>query len=268
MLASYHVHSNYSDGDSSIADIVTAGAGAGLDELGISDHYVLLEGGQTLNWSMPLDALPMYLEEIEAARELCGDLILRVGVEADFVPGTVDELGDVLGSLPLDFVLGSVHLVDGFLVDCAKKYWDEITQNERNDVIRGYWRRIAEMARSGRFDIVAHLDLCKKFGYQATVDLSEETAAALDAVAQSGMAVEINTAGWYMPDAREAYPSTPILRGCYRRGIPVLITADAHTPANLLRGYDRALALAKATGYTQLAAFEGRQMRLVEGGKG
>ena len=264
MLTSYHVHSNYSDGDSSIAEIVAAGARAGLDELGISDHYVLVEGHQALKWSMPLDALPRYLEEIESARKLSGAVTLRAGVEADYLPGTVDELGDLLGSLPLDYVLGSVHLVDGFLVDCAKKCWDEITQDERNDLIREYWRRIAEMARSGRFDIVGHLDLCKKFGYHATVDLSEETATALDAIAQSRMAVEINTSGWYMPDAREVYPSPAILRGCYRRGIPVLVSADAHTPANLLRGYDRALALAKATGYTRLAAFEGRKMRLVE----
>ena len=45
MLTSYHNHTNWSDGAATLAALIEAGRGAGLDELGISDHYVLYPGG-------------------------------------------------------------------------------------------------------------------------------------------------------------------------------------------------------------------------------
>ena len=83
------------------------------------------------------------------------------------------------------------------------------------------------LARSGIFDFVGHLDLYKKFGQRPSVDMSEHVNAVLDAIAQSGMAVELNTAGGHK-DAREAYPSQGMVVGCRKRGIPMLVTSDAH----------------------------------------
>lgn len=262
MTTSYHVHSTYSDGHCSIRELALAAADAGLDELGISDHYVLLASGDLPGWSMPLEALPRYLDEIRAAaEELDGRLLVRYGLEADFDPGTWRELGDVLARHPFDYVIGSVHFIDGFPVDTDRRDWDDLTQPQRNDMVRAYLDRIRQLTGTGLFDFVGHLDLYKKFGHAPTVDVSQDVAAVLDAIAASGMAVELNTAGWSMP-VREAYPSPTILAGCRRRGAPVVITADAHHTSNLTRDYDRAQALLRATGYTETAAFAGRQMRL------
>lgn len=261
MLTSYHVHSKLSDGQTTIPELAQAAVEAGIDELGVSDHYVLLPGGETVDWGMPLDALSGYVEEIRrTAEEFHDRIIIRCGLEADFMPTTVDELGQTLKAYPFDYVIGSVHFVDGFPIDeCAEK-WDALSRGERDDVIRAYWNRVADMADSELFDFAGHLDLYKKFGHKPSVDITEDIAAALDAIARSGMAVEINTAGWYLP-AGEAYPSAEILVECRKRGIPVLITADAHNPANLTRGFERARELVRETGYTSLSTFANREMR-------
>ena len=114
------------------------------------------------------------------------------------------------------------------------------------------------MVETGMFDVAAHLDLSKKFAIYPSVDMSAEISAALDAIAASNMSVEINTSGWYKP-CEEAYPSPSILRGCLERGISVLVGADAHSPEDLIRGYDRAYALLREVGFTEIASYAGRQ---------
>ena len=259
MLTSYHVHSKFSDGENTIQEIVNAGVSAHLDELGISDHYALLSGNRTVPWSMKLDSLPQYFEEISAAKESVKDkLVVRYGLEADFDPDAVNELRDVLQSHPFDYVIGSIHFVNGFPIDELKDYWDQLAESERNDMICEYWNRIAALANCGLFNFAGHLDLYKKFGYLPTVDTSKEMRNALDEIAKSGIAVELNTSGWYK-DIKEAYPSQIILQECRKRSIPVLITADAHNIANLTRAYDRAASLLKGIGYNQLTAFANRK---------
>src|SRR5262249_14890528 len=203
----------------------------GLDEIGISDHYVVAPRGLRAQWSLPLDRLAEYVAELKAAAAET-DVTLRVGIEADFFPETVDELAERLAAFPFDYVIGSVHYVDGFPVDESATHWEAITEAERNELWRGYWERLRQMAESRRYDFAAHLDLPKKFGFRPTIDLVREAHAALDAIAAAGMAAEINTAGWSLP-AAEAYPAPDLLRAARQRGIPLLINADAHRPEHL-----------------------------------
>jgi len=259
MLASYHVHTRWSDGDRAVADCVRAARAMGLDEVGISDHYVLTPDGSQVRWGMILDALEGYVDAVQsAACEGGEDLVVRLGIEADYFPESAGALKDMLASQPFDYVIGAVHLVDGFPIDENAENWAHLTQSERDDVIRRYWVRVREMAESRMFDIAAHLDLTKKFGFQASVDLLDEISAALDAVASAGMSVEINTAGWYFA-CEEAYPAPSIIRQCFERGVPVLIAADAHDPPDLIRGFDRARRLLQDMGCTHIASYAGRR---------
>lgn len=258
MLTSYHVHSRWSDGQGEIADLVMAAAKLGLDELGISDHYTLRPDRAQMNWSMRLDLLDRYVEAVQAVMGRRGGPVVRLGLEADYFPETADALADVLASQPFDYVIGSVHFVDGFPIDECAENWERLTQDERDDVIRGYWVRVRQSAESGLFDIAGHLDLTKRFGFHPSVDVSREISAALDAIAKAGMSVELNTAGLYAP-CGEIYPAPSIARGCFERRIPVLITSDAHTPQNIARGYKEASRLLSQIGYAEVVSYAGRR---------
>jgi histidinol-phosphatase (PHP family) len=258
MLISYHNHTNWSDGAPTLAAQIQEARRLGLDELGISDHYVLHPELPEVDWSMPPDLLGDYVLQLRAAAAETTDLTLRLGVEADFFPETVEQVRANLSAYPFDYVIGSVHYVDGFPIDYQANVWDALSDDERNEKWRLYWRRIRELAESRAFDFVGHLDLPKKFGHRPTVDLSAEAHAALDAIAAAGMAIEINTAGWSLP-AAEAYPSLELLREARRREIPLLINADAHFTEFLIRNFDRARDLAREAGYTELVRYELRE---------
>jgi len=258
MLISYHNHTNWSDGAPTLAAQIQAAKQAGLDELGISDHYVLHPSGEEVEWTLPLDLLGDYVLQLRAAAAETRGLTLRIGIEADFFPETVDELRTRLEPFPFDYVIGSVHYADGFPIDEKASNWDALTQDQQNETWRLYWVRVRQLAESGVYDFLAHPDLPKKFGHRPSVDLSSEIHAALDAIAEADMAIEINTAGWSLP-AQEAYPSLPILQGARARDIPLLINADAHFTEFLTRNFDRARALAREAGYTELVRYVKRK---------
>ena len=258
MLTSYHNHTTWSDGAPTLAAQIQAAKAAGIDELGISDHYVLYPGGEEVEWSLPLDMLGDYVLELRAAAHEVRGVTLRLGIEADFFPETIDDLRERLAPYPWDYVIGSVHYVDGFPIDENTRFWDALTVDDQNEKWRLYWVRIRQLAESGVFDFVAHPDLPKKFGHRPTVDLTPEITAALDAIAAADMAIEINTAGWSLP-AGEAYPSLELLKAARAREIPLLINADAHFPEFLTRNFDRARDLAREAGYTELVRYELRK---------
>ena len=258
MFTSYHVHSRWSDGEADIAGYIKAAREMGLDEIGMSDHYVLSRDGAPVGWSMPVEAIGDYVEAVQSAAGKAGvSTIVRLGLEADFIPETTDRLQRILDSFPFDYVIGSVHFVDHYPVD-SSRFWPTVAEKDRDMVIRAYWMRIREMAESGIFDITAHLDITKKYGVQPLADMSDVIGDALDAIARADMAIELNTSGWYAP-AKEQYPAPSILTGACERGIPVVITADAHTPENLTRGFEDACRLLINIGYDKIVSYAGRQ---------
>ena len=255
---SYHNPSTWSDGTRSITEMVAAAAASGLAEFGISDHYVLVphQPNNSSEWSMPLAQLDEYAADVQAAAR--DEITVRLGIEADFFPETWPELGERLSGIPFDYLIGSVHYADAFPIDCSPTYWAPLNQDEVDQVYRLYWIRIRQLAECGLFDFVGHLDLPKKFGYYPAADLSLERNAALDAIAAADLAVELNTAGWDKPCA-ECYPSPALLRDVQRREIPVLISADAHAPANVAAHYPRAAELLWDVGCRETVRFQQRK---------
>jgi histidinol-phosphatase (PHP family) len=257
VIASYHNHTTWSDGAASVRETLAAARAQGLDEVGISDHWVLDPRGDTPGWSMDPEALWAYVEEVRACQPGATPT-LRLGLEVDWFPGHGDAIAARLAEHDFDYLIGSVHTLDGFRADSYLQIWESLPVVERDAMHRRYWRSIADMAGSGLFDIVGHLDLTKKFNQHPTVDLSAEIDEALDAIATAGMAVEVNTSGWGYP-CDDAYPAADLLCACRERDIPALISADAHVPERLRWDFDRGAARLSEVGYEEIVLFEGRR---------
>ena len=263
MLVSLHNHTTMSDGEAPLEEMIRSAAAQGVDEIGISDHltwYPDARAGDPPVWSMAVGFLDEYAATLRAAAlQQRSAPVLRVGIEVDFFPENAAAIKARLDPLPFDYVIASVHFVDAFALDAEAKRWEALSVDERNQMWRRYWLLVAECAASRLGDFIGHLDLPKKFGFLPTIDLTREVEQALDAIAAAGQGIEINTSGWHLP-AAEAYPSPALLQSAHRRGIPLLINADAHAPGNLRRDFERARELARSAGYRELVRFEGRKM--------
>jgi histidinol-phosphatase (PHP family) len=258
VLTSYHNHTRWSDGTAELDALIDQAAALGLDEIGVSDHWVLDPEGRKHDWSMPVERLPEYVDAVLAAMNGRTKPVVRLGLEVDYFPETIEQTKERIAPYPFDYVVGSVHYVRGFPLDATRDAWASLAPEEVDRIWREYYAYIGNLASSGLCSFVAHFDLPKKFGFRPTSDLKPHALAALDAIAANGLAIEINTAGWNLP-ASEAYPAPDLLRAARDRDIPLLINADAHSPAHLTRHFDRARQLARDCGYTELVRFERRQ---------
>lgn len=251
-MYTYHNHTQWSDGRSSVDELIARAAELGVAELGVSDHLTIPPANRAPHWSMPREKLPAYVADVQRARAQhsagASDMRVLLGVELDWFEDNEAELAEVLASQPLDYVIGSVHFLDDFAIDGNPHRWSRLSQPEIDGIFRAYWVQIRKLAEARIVDVIAHIDLPKKFGASPSEQPQELIDAAIDAIAAAGTAVEINTAGWHKACA-DAYPSEDIARRCSARQIPMLISADAHRPDDLLRDFSRAQDRLEAAGY-------------------
>ncbi len=92
-------------------------------------------------------------------------------------------------------------------------------------------------------------------------DLRRYYEPAVEAFAESAVAVELSTAGWRKP-VGEQYPAAAFLEMVADAGCPIALSSDAHVPEQLGHGYDRAVELLESVGVEQIAVFERRKRRM------
>jgi histidinol-phosphatase (PHP family) len=271
LLTDYHLHLRPDERSATAAGYYAAdnaeryrdaASERGIAELGVSEHVYRFTAALDV-WQHPLwrefavDELDAYIEFVREETDL------RLGIEADFVPGREDRMATLLESHDFDYVVGSIH----FLGDHAIDYdvYDVWTRGDSPDKVwRTYFTWLGEAARTGMFDILAHPDLVKVWGAERPRpegDLRRFYELAMDGIAESGIAIEVSTAGLRKP-VGELYPATAFLEMCLEAGNPVALSSDAHVPDQVGFGYDRALELLEQLGVRELSVFERRQRRL------
>jgi histidinol-phosphatase (PHP family) len=274
MLTDYHLHLRLDDVEATAAEHFTVAnveryravaSERGISELGVSEHIYRFR--QTLDvWGHPFwreyahDDLDAYCEFVREETDL------RLGIEADFVPGAEDRLANLLERRDFDYVVGSVHFLSDQAVDMEPYgIWDGSQSAEQ--IWQRYFQMLGEAARSGMFDILAHPDLVKVWGPnrpdrpRPEGDLRRYYEPAIEAIAESQIAIEVSTAG-LRKLARELYPAPAFLEMCLDAGAPIALSSDAHRPEDVGADYEQALELLQRVGYEELCVFEHRTRRL------
>jgi histidinol-phosphatase (PHP family) len=275
VLTDYHVHLR-PDEDGSTAERYFTAANAeryreaaserGIEELGVAEHIHRFVQALEI-WEHPWyrhwarDDVDEYCDFVRGAG-------LKLGIEADFLPGREDRVQNLLEGRDWDYVVGSLHFLRDDAVDLHGEpdwaAWDIWRGADPDRVWARYFETLGEAARSGMFDILAHPDLVKVFAGRVPVpegDLRRYYELAMDGIAESDVAVEVSTAGLRKP-AGEIYPAPAFLEMCLEAGRPVALSSDAHRPEQLGFEYERALELLSGLGVSEVAVFSRRSRRL------
>ncbi|MBF0569361.1 MAG: histidinol-phosphatase HisJ family protein [Candidatus Omnitrophica bacterium] len=258
-ISDYHMHTplcGHADGEP--AAYAQHAVTMGLKEIGFSDHAPLFSHKDP-SITMDESQLPLYHQMIEAVRKQFADqLTIRIGIEADFVPGYEDRTKTMLAAYPYDYVLGSVHFIAewGFDDPIQLKTW---SKKDVNRVYQQYYKLLQKTALSGLFDIMAHVDLVKKFDFHPTIDMAQEVRETAAAFKQAGVLIEINSSGLRKP-VKEIYPSLHDLKIYREAGVPITFGSDAHKPAEVGQDFDKSHQLALAAGYKEYALLKGRKI--------
>jgi histidinol-phosphatase (PHP family) len=273
MLTDYHLHLRPDDADTpaerffnteNVDRYLAAAAAAGIEELGVSEHVYRFRQALEL-WRHPL-WVENASDDLDAYCEFVRGTPLRLGVECDFIPGAEEKTAALLDARDFDYVVGSVHFIgegDSAVDHTGFDVW--AGSEDPDEIWRRYFQALADCARSGLFDILAHPDLVKVWGRDRPApagDLRGFYEPAVEAIAASGIAVELSTAGLRKPIG-ELYPALGFAELCVEAGAPFALSSDAHLPEQVGFEYDRAVEFLDAVGVGEICVFEQRRRSLV-----
>ena len=239
-------------------EYLAASQKAGLAYWGVSDHFPA-PAGYDAEFRMAPGDLPRYFEILDSLREAADDSNLQVlaAVEFDYVPGRMDEVFAALDPLrpKFDYLIGSVHYVGDFAFDDPDKI-GEWPRYGVDAVWDGYLTDLKAFVGLGGFDVMAHSDLPKKFGFRHSgrENVLRRMTDIYECAAAKGICLELNTAGLRVA-ADEIYPSPELLRAAFRAGMKITLGSDAHKPEHVAYGFDQAAELARSFGWTTHTAF-------------
>ncbi len=272
MLTDYHLHLRPDDGGTpferyftaeNVERYLDAAKAAGIEELGVSEHVYRFRQALEL-WQHPL-WIENAVDDLDAYCEFVRGTPLRLGVECDFVPGAEGRIAALLDARDFDYVVGSVHFIgegDAAVDHEGFDVWEG--EGDADEIWRRYFEQVASCARSGLFDVLAHPDLVKVWGRARPLPDRDPRVfyePAVEAIAESGIAVEVSTAGLRKP-VGELYPSRGFAEMCVEAGASFALSSDAHLPEHVGFEYERAVEFLDELGISEICVFEQRQRSL------
>jgi histidinol-phosphatase (PHP family) len=271
VLTDYHVHLRPDERENTAERFFTQAnaeryrehaAERGIEELGVAEHVYRFTQALDI-WEHPfwrryaVDDLDDYCAFVREETDL------KLGIEADFIPGREDRTANLLDAREWDYVVGSIHFVGDRALDTEEfSIWAQTASADQ--IWKRYFEMLAEAAQSGLFDILAHPDLVKVWGKDRPLpegDLRRFYYPAMEVIADCDVAIEVSTAGWRKP-VGEIYPAPAFLEMAIDAGKPLALSSDAHTPDVLGHEYERAVELLDSLGVKEIAVFEQRHRRM------
>lgn len=240
-LTNYHSHCNYCDGKAPLEDFIKSAIEKGFTSYGISSHAPL---PFPTKWTMNKEDVSAYLAEADMLKEKYASQIeLYIGMEIDYLNEESNPSIPFFRELPLDYRIGSVHLLEdanGTVVDTdttKEKFKERLDKHFNGDLkstVLCYFRNLMHMIELGGFDIVGHAD---KISYNADYcepgvleqmwykDIIREY---FSLIAKRGLMVEINTKAY--KNLGVFYPNRALFPLLKELHIPVIVNSDAHFP--------------------------------------
>ena len=175
--------------------------------------------------------LEEYLDLIRRVREEDFPVDIRFGLEICYFEEYEELIRDLTENRGFDFLLGSIHFVDGFAFDHTAALWEGIDVDR---VYRRYFEESAALAESGLFDGIGHPDSIGLFGHRPSYPLAGYYERLAEALAEGGMYADQNSgAERRCPGTARLGMDPELIRSLKRHGVRIITSSDAHRPEDV-----------------------------------
>ncbi len=251
MKVDYHVHAlahgEYKYTLEWLTSFVHQAREMGLKEIGFSEHDDYLAD--------------VNIDLIEELRNLNPDISIRLGLEVDYKPEREDSLHLLTKAKPFDYLIGSVHFIDGWGFD-HPDYRYKFAEYDIDDIYQKYFNLVDEAVKANLFDVIGHLDLIKVWGDRPRKNVTRYVEPVLVSIKEANLVIEINSAGLRKPVA-EIYPQYEIIEMMKKMDIGITFASDAHHPSQIGLNIEKGIALAKRVGYKKMITFKERERTIL-----
>ncbi|KAJ9052809.1 hypothetical protein DSO57_1030464 [Entomophthora muscae] len=269
MPFSFHSHSGefclHARG--SLEDMVLRAIELGFHTLGLSEHVPrfreadLYPEESHITTQQLLVNFRVYLKEAQRLREKYATKIdIVVGAETENIyPEYLQDLRAILEETPVDFLVGSVHHVNGIPIDFDQASFDKALASchTYEGLFNAYFDAQFSMLTSLKPAVVGHFDLIRLFApadpfHRAFPDaIWQKIRRNVDFVVSYGGLFEINARGW-KKGLPSAYPLRDISEYIARSGGRFTLGDDAHAPEEVALNYSRIPAYLESLGIAEL----------------
>lgn len=228
---------------SSATQMAQAAKKKGIEILGLSEHVFQMNEGRPPLSHMPLEG-PMlsttqYLEAVQTAAH-DQELDVRLGLEVDFLPAKNERIQSALQGLPWDYLIGSVHEINGTLFEKQR-----IASREEGEALwLRYFELLREAVNSHFFDVVSHPARMRIRNAYEPASLDEEYEHLAADATRCNVALEVN--GFDVL----SYPDTVrrLLHACALHHTPISVGSDAHDPSRIAQAHQQTAELLQNAG--------------------
>lgn len=247
---SYHTHTNFSDGQNSLEEMIDHAQGFGLTELGISDHLIVHKNMRQSRSQASLqkyyapyiyndsfkEILPKFQKHCDEIHQLGRrkNIRLLVGFEVDFFTydGWLEEFKEFVSQLDYDYLLTGNHFLfdekgeDLFNIDDLKSIYSD--SSCYNDFIVRHFATLKQAVLSRMFNFLAHIDYIRRLGDDVCgqdMFVAQKTEV-LKTLAATDTGIEVSTKG--LRKDGYTYPYGWMLQEIANLGIKVVLSDDAH----------------------------------------
>lgn len=257
-MLDYHIHSNFSfDSKAQPQAICERALSLGIEEIAITDHFSFAPYSPNFRHFDPQHYFQVWTK---LQKEFTPNLQIRIGIELDEIANFPIESNELIKNFPWDFVIGSIHDLDGATLRTHLK-----KNGDQEKTIHAYYKALEQTIEIGNFDVLAHFDLIKRYSADEGLNLIDPESfypqidRLFSLIIKSEIALEINTSGIFQA-CKAPFPSLALLKRYYRLGGRLItLGSDAHAPKDLTRGFDQVIPNLKEIGFSGLVDFQQRK---------
>lgn len=248
MLIDGHIHlENGALSEAYAMRFVEAAAAKGLDEIHILDHthrfiefapmYDKLK--QTSHYQKEwldkkrLEPLSAYHALIETMKQKELPVRVKWGLEVCYTPEAKPLLNKLLKAYPYDFLIGSIHSIDGYLYDMPfskEILWDVF---DTDAIYRRYYEIMEDMIASDLFTQIGHPDQLKLFRYEPSYDLTSTYERIAKLAFAHDVYMENNTGIHYRYHHPDMGTNDQFMAILKQYGVKIMTASDAHIPEHV-----------------------------------
>lgn len=253
MKSNFHTHTNYSDGEDNIEQMIRHAIELNFTAIGFSDHSYTPIGFYGIDPQKYAD----YVDEIfKMKRKYDGIINVYCGIELD---GTSDLSDDI----KFEYKIGSLHFVkkgnDFIEVDrsfkCTADGVNEFYGGDIYAFAKDYFEQLVIHNQKNNCNIVGHFDLISKFNENGAM-YNEDSAeyrnawqpALRELLRDKNRIFEVNTGGMARGYKTTPYPTFEMLKFIKEQNGVVTVTTDCHNAKNLDYGESAAKKIIDSVG--------------------
>ena len=221
-MVDYHLHGNFcGHGVGDLEEYVVVALKKGIREIGFSAHLPKVTDPDPYHAMLEED-LPRYVDKVRALSEKYhDDIVIRLGIEADYFEGYEDRTMRLVEAYPFDYVIGSLHFLGDWHFT-SRAGLPRYKHENPDEAFPLYFEVLERMILTGIFDIVGHPDALKRSFFVPSIDLEPYYRRIASVLKGVDMAAEVNSAG-LRRNAGSIYPSRDFLSILIEEGVPLTL---------------------------------------------